>query len=222
MSDVCEPRGQVDPPLKKRRIEFVAATQDSTQYTSSISAGELYLSLVLKSRTPSKDVGTTDTATYDTPSGCSTVMQLNSEDALCETCNLPLKVSDNAIRATKRPHEASIAHMVCLDHSHPPSNLDRNRLGLKCLSSYGWDPDSRLGLGVCGEGIRAPLKAKVKNDTVGLGVHLREVKGAQIKKTVSLDAKQARRWAFESDKKRQMLREVFYENDDVLKHLGGG
>lgn len=44
---------------------------------------------------------------------------------------------------------------------------------MRYLSSYGWDPDSRLGLGATGrEGIREPVRTRPKNDTVGLGMNL--------------------------------------------------
>lgn len=110
--------------------------------------------------------------------------------------------------------------MVCLKHSHPPPDFDRTRPGLKYLSSYGWDPDSRLGLGASGEGIRAPIKVKIKNDTLGLGIELQDGVKAQIKKKESLNAKQARRKDSENKKKGEKLQELFYGNDDLQKYLG--
>lgn len=134
-----------------------------------------------------------------------------------------------------RPHEASLAHQLCLTHSHPPSHLDRTRHGLRYLSAYGWDPDSRLGLGAPGrEGIREPVKAKVKHDTVGLGVNSvdedwssskrdkdKSAQGAKPAKVVKLNAKQARKGHAEARKKGEMLREMFYRGDDVQRYLGG-
>ncbi|KAL2003524.1 hypothetical protein VTN02DRAFT_3509 [Thermoascus thermophilus] len=142
---------------------------------------------------------------------------------LCDICNLPLD------RDPDRPHEASIAHQVCLTHSHPPSHLDRTRPGLRYLASYGWDPDSRLGLGAPGrEGIREPLKAQIKEDTAGLGVPEEErkkrkkgqaVKEARVEK---LNAKQVRQREMEAKKRGEKLREMFYRSEDVQKYLGGG
>ena len=112
--------------------------------------------------------------------------------------------------------------MVCLTHSYPPSHLDRSRQGLKYLSSYGWDPDSRQGLGITGEGIRAPIKAKFKNDTVGLGVRIKGYKKAPRTTAVERkDAKQVRRMDMKERRTRERLQEMFYGSDDVEKYLGG-
>lgn len=122
-----------------------------------------------------------------------------------------------------KPHETSLVHQVCLAHSHPPSHLDRNRAGVKYLSSYGWDPDSRLGLGAKGEGVRVPIKAKVKNDTVGLGVERAISKGQVVAKKVErLDAKGLRRKELEGKKREKRLQQMFYGADDVEKYLGTG
>ncbi len=206
--------------MKRKLIEFVAAAQDSTHTpikpTRPIPAGERYLSIVFKDGTPSKKIGTTgiEDGLLERPTG----HPPESKDALCGICNLPVHVPEREGLGTPKLHEASIAHMVCLKHSHPPSDLDRNRLGLKCLSSYGWDPESRLGLGTNGEGIRAPIKVKVKNDTMGLGVHLKEGTRVQERKRKPLDAKQARKRDLESKKKTESLQEMFYGNDDVWKY----
>ncbi|KAJ5619928.1 hypothetical protein N7510_003912 [Penicillium lagena] len=162
----------------------------------------------------------------------------------CEVCNLPLSTSTSSAEtpsapssslSTHRPHEASLAHQVCLTHSHPPSHLDRTRAGLRYLSTYGWDPDSRIGLGAPGrEGIREPLKGQVKNDTVGLGVRVgRDADGDRIpvhrrpvsppkKKVQSLNSKQMRKQAAEARKRGDRLRNLFFQSDDVLKFLGEG
>ncbi|KAL2006294.1 hypothetical protein VTN00DRAFT_9948 [Thermoascus crustaceus] len=157
-----------------------------------------------------KDVTSTSTAT----------------PGLCDVCNLPLDRNPDD-GSTDRPHEASIAHQVCLTHSHPPSHLDRTRPGLRYLASYGWDPDSRLGLGAPGrEGIREPLKARIKEDTAGLGVPEEEkkkkgraVKEARVEK---LNAKQVRQREMEAKKRGEKLREMFYRSEDVQKYLGDG
>jgi hypothetical protein len=67
-------------------------------------------------------------------------------------------------------HAASLAHQVCLAHSHPPSHLDRTRMGLLHLRARGWDPDARQGLGPEGRGIAYPVKAVAKGDRLGVGM----------------------------------------------------
>ncbi|KAJ5635955.1 uncharacterized protein N7484_009268 [Penicillium longicatenatum] len=123
------------------------------------------------------------------------------EQTYCDVCNLPLTdPQSQPQQETLRPHEASLAHQVCLKHSHPPNHLDRTRAGMRYLSTYGWDPDSRLGLGAPGrEGIREPLKGRIKHDTAGLGSGL-DKDGDPIKvplpvknKVVKLNAKEIRR-----------------------------
>lgn len=93
---------------------------------------------------------------------------------------------------------------------------------MKYLTSYGWDPDSRLGLGAKGEGILAPVKAKVKSDTVGLGVVFPKGvdKRKMEKKVEKLDAKRVRKMEEEGKKRRERLQELFYRNDDLERYLG--
>ena len=67
-----------------------------------------------------------------------------------------------------------------------------------------------------------PIKAKMKNDTVGLGVELRETKKGPEKKVELLDAKKVRKKDLEDQKKRVKLQQMFYGNDDVERYLGGG
>lgn len=143
---------------------------------------------------------------------------------VCDVCNLPLDENPG----DGRPHEASLAHQVCLAHSHPPSHLDRTRVGLRYLAAYGWDPDSRLGLGAPGrEGIREPLKARIKEDTAGLGMLPRaeaEKKGKLVQqaRVEKLNAKQVRQRELEAKKRGERLREMFYRSEDVQKYLGDG
>lgn len=155
-----------------------------------------------------------------------------SEEIYCDVCKLLL--SDPQIQSQQettststRPHEASLAHQVCLKHSHPPSHLDRTRTGMRYLSTYGWDPDSRLGLGAPGrEGIREPLKGRVKHDTAGLGSGL-DKDGDPIKvplpvknKVVKLNPKDMRRKEAEAKKRGEKMRNLFFQSDEVLKYLG--
>lgn len=89
------------------------------------------------------------------------------------------------------------------------------------MSSYGWDPDSRQGLGAKGEGIRAPIKGKVKNDTSGLGIDGRGVGTGQKQKTppVRLNAKQVRQQEADRKKREARLRDAFY-GKDLEEYLG--
>jgi hypothetical protein len=82
-----------------------------------------------------------------------------------------------------------------------------------------------LGLGATGEGIREPLKGKLKADTVGLGAVLPSPVSGQRKtkdKVQKLNAKQVRRGHLDAKKKGEKLREMFYQDDDVLRYLGAG
>ena len=213
--------------IARKSIHFVPAAATSKraiqlapQTTPSISPQDRYLNIVLKNGTAMKD-HTPSPIGVPYHEGGATRQQLDLEGAFCEICNLPVDTSKNTTSTASTNHESTIAHMVCLSHSHPPSHLDRRRQGLKYLSSYGWDPDSRKGLGATGEGVRAPIKAKVKNDTVGLGVKTKGSKKPTDTKVVEMDAKQVRRMDIEDRRKRERLQEMFYGNGDVEKHLGG-
>ncbi|KAJ6102821.1 hypothetical protein N7486_005248 [Penicillium sp. IBT 16267x] len=160
-----------------------------------------------------------------------------SEQIYCDVCNLPLSdpqaqsqsqsQSQSQERTSTRPHEASLAHQVCLKHSHPPSHLDRTRAGMRYLSTYGWNPDSRLGLGAPGrEGIREPLKGRIKHDTAGLGSGL-DKDGDPIKialpvknKVINLNPKEMRRKEAEAKRRGEKMRNLFFQSDEVLKYLG--
>lgn len=98
---------------------------------------------------------------------------------------------------------------------------------MRYLSTYGWDPDSRLGLGAEGrEGIREPLKGRLKTDTAGLGSGLDKdgdpikIPVVEPKKIVRLNAKQMRKKDEEEKKKAAKMRNAFYKSDEVLKYLG--
>ena len=207
--------------IKRKRVDFIPAGTLSTAAPKETNpptfTGDQYLSLVLRNGLHSKDPSNID---VNISNGTENTTQDKQafKGAICKICNLPFHDLDNA---TTKPHEASIAHQVCLKHSYPPSHLDRERQGLKYLSSYGWDPDSRLGLGASGEGIRVPIKAKVKNNTVGLGIELRESKDVPEEKMERLDAKKVRKKEQEDRRKREKLQQIFYGNDDVEKYLGG-
>ena len=93
------------------------------------------------------------------------------------------------------------------------------------MSSYGWDPDSRLGLGATGAGIRIPIKGTPKNDTADLGVDTKgdgKKRVVTAKKIEKLDAGRVRKEEERGRRKGERLREMFYRNDDVERYLGAG
>ncbi|KAF7860379.1 hypothetical protein EAF04_008505 [Stromatinia cepivora] len=216
--------------IKRKRVKFVPSSSSSTiQSTPSAgsakSISDLYLRLVLPKDSPAPESTSTENSIHP------------GDSEVCEVCKLPLSTDPEAIKdavdstdisnptsSTKlRPHEASLAHQVCLNHSHLPSHVDRNRKGLTYLSSYGWDPDSRLGLGASGQGIQFPIKTKPKDDKLGIGVVL--PKEGEIRKKVKiqkLDAGNVRKLHEKDRRKGEKLREMFYRNDDVERYLGGG
>lgn len=214
--------------IKRKRVAFIPAESQSLHQlrgtTDTGAVGDRYLSIVL-GKAQAQPQTDSDTPSSQKNAPTPSLLQSSAEEALCEICNLPIKRSRATQTDTSRPHEASIAHQVCLTHSHPPSHLDRSRQGLKYLSSYGWDPDSRLGLGASGSGIRNPITGKIKNDTAGLGVQ-KPKKGVrnviEEERVEKLDAKKVRRREEEGRKKRARLRELFYRSDDLERYLGPG
>jgi G-patch domain len=227
--------------IKRERVKFVPSATSSTipisNGTSHNSVSDFYLKLVL----PSKD----ESSKQDSPAAGSPSKPANSSKGLqkpqpelselqtCEICHLPLTTildwqpAENSsegmdMLAKPRPHEASLAHQVCLTHSHPPSHLDRNRKGLAYLSSYGWDPDARVGLGALGQGIQYPIKPKLKDDKLGIGAVLpKDADRRKKEKVEKLDAGKVRKLHEKDKKKAERLREMFYRNDDVERYLGG-
>ncbi|KAI0199265.1 hypothetical protein F4808DRAFT_433209 [Astrocystis sublimbata] len=210
--------------LKRKQVVFVPASSGNLNTTSeepserpepSKSVSDIYLSIVLpKHKTGAGSVDAEDTAGPD----------------VCDICKLPVNQSSDAVdtgASSRRPHEASIAHQVCIAHSHPPSALDRSRMGLGVLKAQGWDPDARTGLGASSQGISFPIKAKPKNDTLGLGVQVPKdvVAAAALKKKEKpkmLDAKKVRKMAADDKKRHQRLMQQFHGNPDVEKYLGLG
>lgn len=192
--------------IKRKRIQFVPSSEPSarnqaSKTADSSSAVNRYLSIVLGKKAVEDSIETT--------------IQETTEE-ICDICKLPL-TSNNAVV----PHETSVAHQVCLKHSHPPSSLDPRRKGLSILQAHGWDPDSRLGLGAAGEGILYPIKAKEKKDNAGIGIKSSRSVSAPVEKPKKLDAKQMRQHEKQDKRKRQRLQEMFYRNDDVERYLGG-
>ncbi|KAL6238097.1 hypothetical protein BDW75DRAFT_237785 [Aspergillus navahoensis] len=230
--------------ITRKRVPFVRSSELSTLTSSApatpaatgASIANTYLSIVMPKAAASSSTSTTAITpashfpfattepAADTADGQShSAPPPPTPNQTCEVCHLPLSTSGIA---ADKPHESSLAHQVCLTHSYPPSHLDRTRHGLRYLESYGWDPDSRLGLGATGrEGIREPLKGKLKADTVGLGAVLPSPASVEKKKkgkVQKLNAKQVRKGHLDAKKKGEKLREMFYQDDDVLRYLGAG
>jgi hypothetical protein len=224
---------------KKKKLKDDAEETRKTQDLEESSISTINQSDSLP--TSSKQSSTNDTED-DEPSY--TKIETSTPVNLCELCNLPLSAppsvdspADAETTATDKkkrgvPHEASIAHQVCLEHSHPPSHLDRTRHGLRYLAAYGWDPDSRVGLGVAGRtGIREPIKQRAKNDTIGLGMAVdhknntatakQKLRKQQQEQRQKLNAKQVRGAQLADRKKGDQLRELFYRSDDIQRYLGG-
>lgn len=235
--------------IRRKRVPFVrssdyelnttGSTQQSCTPSSTNAVADTYLSIVLKSKHTVSSPATPEPVhpprtTHSAPPVSDAVSPPPSQPTTlgqCEVCHLPLaepeRTNSESMSPSYRPHEASLAHQVCLKHSHPPSHLDRNRPGFKYLSTYGWNPDSRLGLGAPGrEGIREPLKGRVKNDTAGLGRGL-DADGDRIpapppppKNPQKLNAKQVRKQSAQAKRRADAMRNVFFQSDDVLRYLG--
>ncbi|KAL4904553.1 hypothetical protein BDW74DRAFT_26351 [Aspergillus multicolor] len=230
--------------ITRKRVPFVrsfelstlTSSAPATPASSGASIANTYLSIVMpkasasdsnSATAPTSDTSSTTaepapTTTADDRSHSAPPPPTSNMPSTCEVCKLPLTSSETQ---DGKPHESSIAHQVCLTHSHPPSHLDRTRHGLRYLESYGWNPDSRLGLGATGrEGIREPLKGKLKADTVGLGAVLPSPASVEKRKdkVQKLNAKQVRKGHLDARKKGEKLREMFYQDDDVLRYLGAG
>lgn len=231
--------------IKRKRVHFIASTTTETfiqlppkpPSASTRSIGDLYLSLVLPKSSPTASTAPSTLETEPTPAPGAEI---------CELCNLPIPAADEEEKGNdvedgeetgrrkgrSRPHEASLAHQVCLKHSHPPSSIDRNRKGLTYLSSYGWDPDARLGLGVQGQGIQFPIKPSSKkdaNDKMGLGLVVpKEVlrdarlKAEWKKKDQKLGAKKVREMEERDRRDRVKMQDIFYRSEEVERYLGKG
>lgn len=190
--------------LKRKRVKFVPASSPATPQPSASgpAVSDLYLSIVGGAK---KD-GSSSAQSTPEASGVSA-----SAPQRCPVCDLPLAEG----------HESSLAHQVCVQHSHPPSAIERTRKGLSFLQAHGWDPDSRKGLGKGGEGILHPIKLKEKNDTVGLGMTVPR-NAAPKAKVEKLNAKEVRKNEEQGKRRKEQLQRLFYSSDDVLRYLGEG
>lgn len=198
--------------LKRKQVIFVPASSGnlnsveegkSSEPTKSVS--DVYLSIVLPQDT-SKPTSTQEAGTD-----------------VCEICKLPVNDKSDAAGKGNNPHEVSIAHQVCISHSHPPSALDRSRMGLSILQAQGWDPDARVGLGASHQGVSFPIKAKPKYNTLGLGVKVPKDIASRVKeKPKMLDAKKVRKMGEQDKKRTEKLRHQIFGNPEVERYLGLG
>jgi hypothetical protein len=228
--------------LKRKRVRFVPSSSRTpappSSSTDSASIAERYLSLVIPSdslQSQSQPHLESQSTVVEDDHG---INRERGETEICDICNLPLKATTaDSIGADgnkhEHIHEATLPHQLSLPHSHPPSSIQRSRLGLKILSTYGYDPDARRGLGPLGEGRRDPIKVKEKDDKLGLGVVVPGdvskgrgmVKGRELggreKGIKKLDAGEVRRRAVHERKRGEVLRQAFYGNEDVERYLRG-
>jgi len=175
--------------------------------SSKTQAGDRYLSIVMPNHNKDIDTdGSSQAPTATTTAGL----------AFCDTCKLQIDKTANAT-----PHEITLAHLVSIQHSHPPHSIDRTSKGFAVLESHGWDPDSRTGLGANGQGVLYPIRAKEKNDRYGIGIDPQKP-GPVVKARVEkLNAKQMQEKAREDKKRHDRLQEMMYTDDKVFKYLGG-
>lgn len=207
--------------LHRKPIAFVSAlgggqlksVDDSAAGRPQQNVADIYLSLVL-----SEDAARSKSAPPTSSSITEGISSSSPPNETCPVCKLPLQAESGT-------HAQSFAHQVCLPHSQPPSALDRTRMGLTYLSAYGWDPDARKGLGAAQQGIQFPVKAKVKDDKLGIGI--RVPRGLPPpppprKKEQLLDAKKVRKMALEERKRAAEIRRELFGDGKLEKYLGSG
>lgn len=223
--------------IKRKRVQFVAASEHAKQSTSlpptprpSSSAADRYLSIVLgqsntaerASSAPAPAPVEVVTAKEEEEPGpaqddTDSPRDISTSDDNTMYCDLCQRsIASGTTRAT---HEGSIAHQISLQHSYPPSHVDRQRKGLAFLQGQGWDPDSRLGLGAKGEGMLQPIRAVENPQRAGVGARLKPE--IMKEKPTKLDAGKVRLMEQDKKKKAQQLRDSFYMSDEVQKYLGG-
>ncbi|KAK4126235.1 hypothetical protein N657DRAFT_568640 [Parathielavia appendiculata] len=201
--------------LHRKPVAFVSASEggqlqsvdDASVKKPHHDVADLYLSMVLPD-----DVKRSNSAP---PTNSPTKDSSPSQSNLCTVCRLPFD-------ADKTTHAQSFAHQVCLPHSQPPSAQDRSRMGLAYLSAYGWDPDARKGLGAKQQGIQFPIKARLKEDKLGIGMEVPKSLPPPKKKEQLLDARKVRKMAAEETKKADRIRRELFGDGRLEKYLGSG
>ena len=123
--------------IKRKRIQFVPSTSNeaavqSLPTTPSQSAADKYLSIVFKDSAPAERAASAPPAESAARDEISESTRADTEDVAkngtlgqpCAICGRPVTTKNMATT-----HESSIAHQICLQHSHPPSHIDRTRKG---------------------------------------------------------------------------------------------
>lgn len=215
--------------IKRKRIDFVpqSGPSHSLSQAPKHGVGDMYLSTVLPScgRADASNLESAhvpaEAPFYDKVLHQPVLPAVKGEgppsdsEAVCEVCRLPV------ISASAAQHTVTLAHQVCLPHSHPPSHLDRQRKGLSYLSSYGWDPDARLGLGAQGDGRLHPVKAKERETNLGIGAE--EGKKLKVKDEIRRE-QQTRKERLRADKAKKArdvkMQMLLFGKDEVNKQLG--
>lgn len=212
--------------LKRKRVQFVPSSSEST---TAEAIGDPTSEQPGSSNPYRRHLATNATATHEGVQSTAS----HPEDSVgssaperqdCPICHLPI--------APDATHHASIAHQVCLPHAHPPSSIDRRRKGVAMMTTHGWDPDQRHGLGSTGQGILYPVVAREKVDKYGVGLvssalddtstSTKAVKPARKREAPrNLDAGKVRARHDQQKKDDQRMREGFYGDEDVQKYLYG-
>ncbi|EPE02529.1 g-patch domain containing protein [Ophiostoma piceae UAMH 11346] len=200
--------------LHRQRVTFVKAGEapvdkPATPATSGGgSVSDVYLSIVMGgSIKTAKEEGT------------------KAASAVCEICRLPTTPSASSSSSSSAPnhHDACLVHQVALEHSKPPSSLDRGRFGLAIMSAQGWDPDSGRGLGRDQQGMPYPIEAKKRLERQALGDKRKDDKTKNgAKKTLDTrprTKKDIKRMEEEKRRRHNRLHEQIMGNSDLDKYL---
>ncbi|QUC19362.1 uncharacterized protein UV8b_03603 [Ustilaginoidea virens] len=207
--------------LKRQRVEFVRASASdggaapvSAESGPDSGVGDLYASIVLGGR-PAPPTRGISPSRPEPRAGAAAAAAAAAASETCAVCNVRVATS-------AEEHEASLAHQVNVPHSHPPSSLDRSRMGLRALQAQGWDPDARRGLGRRGEGVRYPLTAKPKDGTSGVGAAAPEKRRAtdEAAPPRRLSGKELKAAVARDQARAQRLQEHIYGRVDVDAYLG--
>ncbi|OAA71154.1 D111/G-patch [Cordyceps fumosorosea ARSEF 2679] len=214
--------------LKRKKVEFVRA-QDSDDYISTLPStrptssivGDLYANIVMGNASASAKNSDKTGSDSSGPGAAPDKTPVADEAVTCPVCSLP-------ITTTVEAHEASLAHQVSVEHSHPPSALDRTRMGLRALAAQGWDPDARVGLGRAGgEGTRYPIKVAAKDDVLGVGATAPEPakktaqQRAEEEARRQLTTKERKARGAEEQRRAARLQAEIYGRQDLDKYLKG-
>jgi len=189
--------------IRRKEIKFVrAADPDAGLSTATTSTatdlGDLYASVVLNSNPENKEAKKSE-----------------EEKQICPDCGLD-------ISSTTQPHEAALAHQVSLRHSQPPSALDRSRMGVRTLTSQGWDLDAHQGLGRENDGMRYPIKVANKKDNLGIGATIPKPK-EKTKEHLSypLNKKELKKHRADQKRRHEQLQREIFGRVDVEAYLRG-